>query len=141
MSQECLKCDRVLPIDRFSRQSSAKNGYRKTCKDCHNAYVREVWYAKNSDKQKKASAEWKSRNQARVLATRYGATEEEIQRLLDIGICQICSSSEELCIDHCHDTGKVRGILCKPCNYGLGWFRDNLDRLGSAMVYLQDEAG
>jgi hypothetical protein len=39
-------------------------------------------------------------------------------------------------IDHCHTTGKVRGILCKPCNIGIGEFKDSVDRLQKAIDYL-----
>jgi len=136
MSQTCNKCKRTLPIDRFSKQKSAKNGYRKTCKDCHNAYVREVWYVKNADKQKKAVAEYKARNPAKELARKYKVSEAEIQALLDRGRCDICGSTESLHIDHCHDTGKIRGILCRDCNFGLGFLKDNVTLMGKAIEYL-----
>ena len=53
--------------------------------------------------------------------------------------CAICGYpqfSEDLSIDHCHETGEVRGLLCKHCNLGLGHFRDDPERLKAAIDYL-----
>ena len=51
-------------------------------------------------------------------------------------VCQICSATDDLVIDHCHLTGKIRGRLCNHCNRGLGHFRDNPALLAEAIVYL-----
>jgi len=52
--------------------------------------------------------------------------------------CLICNQVvERLYLDHCHETGKVRGLLCLQCNSGLGSFRDDISRLASAIRYLQ----
>ena len=63
--------------------------------------------------------------------------------------CAICSIQLEysnsnrhkantLCIDHCHSTGKVRGLLCSNCNRALGLFKDNIDFIKSAIKYLEN---
>lgn len=58
------------------------------------------------------------------------------------GVCDICKTDvpsgpkKSWCLDHDHETGKARGILCAACNIGLGMFKDNLDILDSAMNYL-----
>lgn len=52
------------------------------------------------------------------------------------GRCKICPETDKLVIDHDHVTGKVRGILCRKCNHGLGCFRDNTDYLKGAIDYL-----
>lgn len=56
--------------------------------------------------------------------------------------CSICNISAEflkraLCVDHCHTTGKIRGLLCDPCNWGLGNFKDNIKLIDSAKEYLR----
>lgn len=54
------------------------------------------------------------------------------------GICAICEEpfTDDDVIDHCHDTGKVRGLLCHRCNKGLGFFRDKTNILYRAIKYL-----
>jgi hypothetical protein len=51
-------------------------------------------------------------------------------------VCGICGSEEELVVDHCHETNAIRGVLCGPCNYGLGFFKDEIGRMESAIRYL-----
>lgn len=61
------------------------------------------------------------------------------------GRCAICKtkdpssrrkSSSYFCVDHCHFTGKVRGLLCSPCNSALGFFKDKKENLLEAISYL-----
>lgn len=79
----------------------------------------------------------------KALLARYGLTYESFYALLDAqgGKCGICRSDAwpgvGPCVDHCHRTGKVRGILCSRCNTGLGCYDDNLDHLNAAIVYLE----
>ena len=65
------------------------------------------------------------------------------------GVCAICEKAElsvdkntgkirRLSVDHCHTTGKIRGLLCSRCNRGLGFFRDNVDLLRNAIQYLTE---
>lgn len=56
------------------------------------------------------------------------------------GLCLICNKKEEgkrLNVDHSHKTGKVRGLLCGPCNRGLGDFKDNTEAMLKAIEYLK----
>lgn len=56
------------------------------------------------------------------------------------GRCEICGTTDPgkrgWMIDHCHDTGAVRGVLCSPCNVGIGMLGDDIDRLRAAVAYL-----
>jgi hypothetical protein len=80
----------------------------------------------------------------------YGLTIEEYRDQLAAqgGVCAICRQPEtvvdsrsgkvrELVVDHCHVTGRPRGLLCNKCNTGLARFEDDLDRLRAAIDYLQ----
>lgn len=74
---------------------------------------------------------------------RYGIPIEEQRRLRAsaAGLCQICGEPDplgrRLALDHCHETGKARGMLCGLCNRGLGWFQDSPERLSAAIAYLE----
>ena len=77
------------------------------------------------------------------LQTNYGITLKDYNFLLEKQNekCKICNNEcptgKSLAVDHNHETGKVRGLLCKNCNIGLGMFFDNLDFLESAVLYLK----
>ena len=69
---------------------------------------------------------------------RYNATYEELEgiRRHAGGACRICLKVKPLCIDHCHDTGLIRGLLCINCNTSIGKFDDSPERLRRAADYL-----
>ena len=71
-------------------------------------------------------------------AARYGLTLKELNAIIDrfAGKCWICLNRDAIDVDHCHNTGVVRGVLCKSCNTALGKFSDNPDRLLRAVEYL-----
>jgi hypothetical protein len=60
-----------------------------------------------------------------------------VPRSKTVGPCAICSRTAPLIADHCHQTGRARGLLCRACNIGLGVFRDSPEVLGKAIAYLQ----
>lgn len=136
MKLKCSGCQKLLETSNFSIKSGSKRGYHYKCKKCHNDYVRNKWYPKNSEKQKESSRLWKENNKTKCLAKKYNCSEELIQSLLYVGSCQICGSCEDLNIDHCHNTNIVRGILCGRCNKGIGLMLDNIDILKKAIDYL-----
>lgn len=77
---------------------------------------------------------------------KYGLTLDDYNVLLDAqdGQCAICPakpSNRVLAVDHCHETGRVRALLCGACNLGLGNFRDNPERLRRAAEYLEVHNG
>ena len=82
------------------------------------------------------------------LKRQYGITAEDYDRLFEQqnGVCAICGCIPDdprnnrnavLCVDHCHTTGKVRGLLCHMCNQGLGAFEDSPELFNRAARYLQ----
>jgi len=135
----CAKCKEYKKTSYFSRKNN-KLGYSVVCKDCHNKYVREVWYPKNKAKQKASSKKWKEKNNVYILSKRYNVSEEEIADLLsssDKG-CQICGKKGKLHVDHCHKTGKLRGLLCMECNMSLGRVGDDIRGIMRFVNYLKN---
>lgn len=75
------------------------------------------------------------------LMRKYGITVDEYDRILSKqgGVCKICGKSSQgvsLAVDHDHQTGRIRGILCENCNRGLGMFKDSPMLLAEAIKYL-----
>lgn len=84
-------------------------------------------------------SKWKS-----DLKRNYGITPEDYNEMFEAqeGCCAICSTHQvsmkhKLHVDHCHKTGKVRGLLCKNCNLALGNFQDSTKLLLKAIQYLE----
>lgn len=97
--------------------------------------------------------EWRKNNEEKVkadqrrqkLRIKYGITPEQYDKMLDAqaGKCLLCQRSDlPLAVDHCHDTGRIRGLLCLPCNGSLGWVERMLRAketpwITAAMAYLE----
>lgn len=76
------------------------------------------------------------------LQREYGITLEEYNRVLKYqgGQCAICNrepTNTRLSVDHCHDTGLLRGLLCWPCNRAIAHFQDSAEKLKAAAKYIQ----
>jgi len=114
------------------------------------------YYLKNKDKYQKWHKEFAAKNRERIthrawirlLLKKYGLTEAQFYDLLDkqdgkCGICEIGISGiinryRLAHVDHCHSTGKVRGLLCRKCNVGIGMFGDGHEVASKAVEYLQN---
>ncbi len=83
-----------------------------------------------------------------TIKRKYGLTKEEYNELLkkQKSVCAICGKVDnrimkgtvvKLNVDHCHKTGKVRGLLCNRCNSGLGLLKDDINLLNKAILYLK----
>ena len=90
---------------------------------------------------------WRKKNRLKSksldLKKRYGITLSQYDGMLEAqnGVCAICKNPEThrefMCVDHCHTTKRVRGLLCGLCNRALGGFRDNPKYLAAAIKYLE----
>lgn len=89
----------------------------------------------------RASPESKENTHTRSLMRFYNITKEEYNKLFEkqTGRCAICFSESKikLSVDHCHKTGRVRGLLCRKCNLGIGFLKDSVEFLNKAIKYLQ----
>jgi hypothetical protein len=132
--KECSSCNQLLSRDNFYTDNSRKDGITSYCKPCK-LNINNRWRENNPDAMKKSQ-----RNTRRKLS--YGITAEEYENLLisQNYMCAICliKIGHEAAVDHCHETLKVRGLLCRTCNAGLGMFKDNQVFLNNAIVYLNN---
>ncbi len=116
----CRDCLIEKPLESFAWKGS---GQRKDiCKVCH------------------ADREW-----ARRLKKEYGIIPEDYDRMFleQGGVCLICKEPPSgrvirLAVDHNHETGQVRGLLCVDCNNGIGRLGDSIELLESAIEYLSN---
>src|SRR5688572_14135904 len=119
-------CGEVLPFSAFGRNAASQTGRTSYCKPCHNARGRRA-------------KELIGGERTCHLRRRYGITAEEADALLEDqdGVCAICKVAPAVHVDHDHQTGAVRALLCFNCNGGLGQFRDNPVALHAAAYYVQ----
>jgi hypothetical protein len=132
--KKCTKCKLEKEDNCFSLMRGKP---RSQCKDCQNAYFRE--------KRKVKGPESPIATRKRYIKYVYGITESHYDNLLTSqeGKCSICETNNPsskhgfFSIDHCHSTGKIRGLLCQHCNKGLGMFKDDVAILQQAIEYLR----
>lgn len=140
----CKKCKQEKPLTEFHKDSSHKDGLRLDCKECRKPVVA-AYYRRNSLRIKQRNLTQAQRRRANTLRYAYGINTENYEQLFikQNGKCAICGKPEErkgsayLCVDHCHKTGKVRGLLCHKCNSGIGKLNDDVTLLKNAISYLE----
>lgn len=143
-TKKCSACREVLPVEDFWRRSALKSGYKSQCKSCSRAGVRRI-YRDRTEAEKRRVTLWKNANPDRVKGydlQRYGLTLAQYDEMLQRqgGACALCREAFESApqVDHCHRTQRVRGLLCRLCNLGIGKFRDNPALLRSAAEYVEE---
>jgi hypothetical protein len=129
--RQCSKCKQYLQSHKFLKRKLGQN--KNICKKCNNEY--------NKKRRKSKPASY---NLNTHLKSNYGITVEQYKEILKLqndvcAICyKICNTFTRLSVDHNHNTGKVRGLLCSDCNRALGFFKENADILESAIRYLKE---
>lgn len=123
------------------RLSAYYKRYQKANAAQINAYNRQ-WYAKHIESERASGIAWYHANESVIRCRRYGITIDAYREMLSRqnGACAICLSlpgRSRLHIDHNHDTGRVRGLLCSRCNAGVGMFKDNHELMLAAVEYVQ----
>jgi len=144
-SFSCSKCNETKSIGSFNKREPYVDGslrYRSKCIECERGINLTHYHVNRKGEQhRRASYTY-------TLRTKYDLTPEGFQILYDKcgGKCGICSvflsnvythsEGARTAVDHCHDTGLVRGLLCGNCNSGIGFLRDDINLLTKAMEYL-----
>ena len=140
--KHCIKCDQVKDRSEFSISRQGKYGpiLKTVCKACH-AERERAWL--------KLSKDGQTTNRRRLhIKNTYDITPDEYAEMLlaQGGGCAVCGGTEtatrggkrlSMPIDHCHGTGRIRGILCNGCNRAVGLLGDDAGRLRRAVNYLR----
>ncbi len=153
--KSCLTCSKLLPLSHFGTYISRDVKYHRTiCKDCRNQNEKTQrddhtrWLDRQRYKLKKDNNPQEVKDYYRDwhLRKKYNLTLEEFNILSESqnNLCAICESPEKshknLVVDHNHNTGEIRGLICSSCNKALGHAKDNKVLLEKMIMYL-DERG
>jgi hypothetical protein len=160
----CKKCGVEKAIEEFHIDRANPDGRKYRCRKCYNQ-TKASWRKKNSEKviQGKKDSYWRHRDKYLAynrsterkerwfrwkLNHMFGITLEQYEAMMDeqSGCCAICEQPPgeanghryklRLHVDHDHNTGNVRGLLCNCCNAALGYLRDDPERAMMAYEYL-----
>lgn len=134
----CSKCPFSGPLEDFPPDVRRKDGRQPYCRRCDNK-ASSARYEKNKEQAKRDM--WRY-----DLKRLYNMTPDQYNSMLEQQnyCCALCGNTEpgygstRFSVDHNHKTGKVRGLLCKGCNLGLGKFKDDSLLLRLAVVYLEE---
>lgn len=164
----CIDCKENKPLKSFGKCKRQLGGLRSECKLCRSIYDKAIrkgdldykvrkaaynkqWKKDNPEKVKLLQERYNKRNpfanRAAIIKNKFNMSSEDYENMLldQKGSCKICKrqsnnkSQKHFHIDHCHETGKIRGLLCNKCNMGLGMFNDNIELLKIAIDYLGDK--
>ena len=143
-SKKCVKCLEIKSLSEFYELKKRNGTFETRCKLCKNLY--------NKERRKKGLCRKRdySKIKQSFLKRKYGINLDQYFILLQEQNfkCLICetilhhkNSGRMLSLDHCHETGRIRGFLCAKCNKGLGLFNDNSNLLLKAHRYLKVQNG
>jgi hypothetical protein len=151
--KQCTICKEKKEFNEFPFQNKKLNKIMSACKVCKSIIQKEnrkklgeiqkqkdrILYQKNKEHRVNYAREYRVKYPERTRATnlkqKYGITQNDYDKMLNLqnNKCAICSRDmgqcgKIFCVDHNHTTGKVRGLLCDPCNYGLGFYEKHKDK-------------
>lgn len=137
--KKCSKCNKEKELTYFTKDKQKKDGLRSSCKECNNSYARKKRRVRDKSKLKDSS-----------LRRNYGIDLETYNNILKSqnNKCFICKSEETikdsrtgkakpLCVDHCHKSDNIRGIICTNCNLILGKLKDDIELAEKVKNYLE----
>lgn len=144
--KKCPKCNTDKPISEFHKNAAQHDGLQCQCKVCNWERIK-CWREVNYNKYRTGKRKWEKANPNKVKCYRrkrtlasYGISVEDYEQLMrnQKHKCAICKRKVKLVVDHCHKTGKIRGLLCNTCNAGLGMLGDNKANLRRAVEYVSN---
>lgn len=161
--KRCKVCGELKPLEQFYRAAGMRDGRRSDCAAC-NLAAKKRRYDADPETAIGRVKQWQQENAERLNAYRrahnatperkralrdgyyrrtFGISADNVDAMLEAqgGGCAICGWRPErlasMHVDHCHSTGRIRGLLCINCNQGIGKFAEDPDRLAKAAAYLR----
>jgi hypothetical protein len=138
----CPKCDAVKPLDDFPIAWGKPNGRHSYCKTCYREYDR-TWIERHPEVRAAYGIRWRTANRLTERLKPYPLDVDAYLALLESQhyACAICFDAPDdpytLQVDHCHETGAVRGLLCPNCNSALGRLGEDPERIRRAADYVE----
>lgn len=134
--KECTSCKKELPVTNFYKSNSKKSGYKSHCKECVKERSKANYHSPEQNK-RRIENHWRTHG-LDMTVEKYDALFEQQN-----GKCGICGTNKNrnnsrFCVDHCHTTGKIRGLLCHDCNTSIGKLGDSKEGLMKAIEYLDN---
>lgn len=155
LSVPMKRCSSCLETKKdFGPDKRAEDGLQSRCRDCARQYDRERYQANRKAKAEYQRRYWNSlskeeqkRRTFRYELGRYGLDLEQYEQMVkkQKGLCRLCSKPPKpgchhrLQVDHCHATGKIRGLLCNTCNTALGRLGDSEQGILRLLQYVRGE--
>jgi hypothetical protein len=148
ITRKCCTCFIVKPLSGFYKNKREKHGHTYECISCSLRRAKTNWLKK---KDKPEIKQWnREKTKKYNLKNFFNMTLEDYNRLVEQqnGLCAICGKvetisnqfgSRPLSVDHDHNTGEVRGLLCSQCNHLLGNAKDSIEILNNAITYLKEK--
>ena len=162
----CRVCGEEKPLDEYHKNKGNKDGHLNACKKCVLQQSKEYrsenrdkileykkeYYSRPENKDRRSEymkdyfskPENKDREKSRQLQKKYGITLDEYNQMFtdQNGCCAVCGKHESnqvrsLAVDHDHETGEVRELLCTSCNTSLGLLQENEEILLSMLAYIR----
>ena len=144
--QTCFKCKELKSLSDYGRDLRKKSGLQARCRACSSKHEMERYYAKHEESKAYNRARYK-KNPGRIkdqnlrkwygidLTTHFEMIKNQHNK------CFTCNKeftkTSPACVDHCHQTGKVRDLLCTKCNTALGMVNDNVSVLKNLTEYIE----
>lgn len=146
-TKRCWDCKKIKPLVGFYKNKAQPDGTSSTCKVCSKKYTSN-YYKQNKLTVVQKQKDYRKRNERKVISqklyAKYGITSLQKEQMLQdqnyrclIGLEKLTYKTAH--VDHCHTTGRIRGLLCNKCNVGLGMFGDRPDTLKRAVKYLEGD--
>lgn len=141
----CPRCKEIKSLQDFSTMR-VRSGVASHCKSCSNVLSKERNATPKAQQQRKQQYQRDKRQRRDYLLRKsFDISIEEYEQMLQRqgGMCLICQKPEQsnktLAVDHCHTTGRVRGLLCGKCNPAIGFLGDDVQIAERIISYLKGE--